>query len=79
MGSGGMAPQFFTSALDRGEWSASPSCCFTSQETDPGIHWIGGWVGLRAGLDVIEKRKHFLSLPGIEPQEVQPVARRYTD
>jgi hypothetical protein len=21
------------------------------------IHWIGGWVGFRAGLDAVEKRK----------------------
>jgi hypothetical protein len=23
----------------------------------PGTHWIGGWVGPRAGLDMVEKRK----------------------
>jgi hypothetical protein len=23
----------------------------------PGIHWIGGWVGPRAGLDATEKRE----------------------
>jgi len=23
----------------------------------PGTHWIGGWVGSRAGLDVVVKRK----------------------
>jgi len=28
-------------------------------------HWLGSWVGTRAGLDVVEKRK-FLPLPGIE-------------
>jgi hypothetical protein len=26
-------------------------------ETGPGIHWIGGWVGLRAYLETVEKRK----------------------
>jgi hypothetical protein len=31
----------------------------------PGTHWIGGWVGPRAGLDDMEKRK-FLTLPGLE-------------
>jgi hypothetical protein len=43
-------------------------------------HWIGGWVGPRAGLDDVEKRK-FLTLPGLEldPSVVQPVASRYTD
>jgi hypothetical protein len=30
----------------------------------PGNQWIGGWVGPRAGLDDVEKRK-FLTLPGI--------------
>jgi hypothetical protein len=31
----------------------------------PGTHWIGGWVGPRAGVDDMEKRK-FLTLPGLE-------------
>jgi len=31
---------------------------FTPQERAPGSHWIGGWVGLRAGLDAVEKRKN---------------------
>jgi hypothetical protein len=30
----------------------------------PGTHWIGGWAGTKAGLDV-EGRK-FLTLPGLE-------------
>jgi hypothetical protein len=25
------------------------------QETNPGTHSIGGWVGPRAGLDIVEK------------------------
>jgi hypothetical protein len=24
------------------------------KERDPGTHWIGGWVGPRAGLDAVE-------------------------
>jgi hypothetical protein len=40
----------------------------------PGTHWIGGWVGPRAGLDDVKKRK-FLTLPELE---LQPVASRYT-
>jgi hypothetical protein len=46
----------------------------------PGIHWIGGWVGPRAGLDDVEKGK-FLTLQVLElrPLVVQPVANRYTD
>jgi hypothetical protein len=46
-----MAPSFFTSALDGGEWSASLSRRFT-----PGIHWIGGWVGPRVILDAVERK-----------------------
>jgi hypothetical protein len=44
------------------------------------IHWIGGWVNPRAGLDDVEKRK-FLILGGLElqPLVVQPVGSRYTD
>jgi hypothetical protein len=38
---------------------------FTPGEKGSGTHWIGGWVGLRAGLDDVEKRK-FLTLPGLE-------------
>jgi hypothetical protein len=38
------------------EWSASWPSRFTSRETASGIHWIGGLVGLRAGMDAGEKR-----------------------
>jgi hypothetical protein len=48
-----------------GEWSASCPGCFTTRERAPGTQWIGGWVGLRACLDDMEKRK-FLTLPGLE-------------
>jgi hypothetical protein len=48
---------FFTSALVRGEWSASRPGRFTPGERAPGTHWIGGWVGPRTGLDDVEKRK----------------------
>jgi hypothetical protein len=46
-----------TSALDGGEWSASHSGRFTPREGAPGTHWVGGWVGCRAGLDAVTKRK----------------------
>jgi hypothetical protein len=34
-GSACLAQQFLNSALDGGEWSASPTCPFTSQEQPP--------------------------------------------
>jgi hypothetical protein len=45
-----------TSALDGGEWSASSPGCFTPRETAPGTHWIGGWVGTRAGLGAVKRK-----------------------
>jgi hypothetical protein len=51
---------FLTSALAGDEWSPSGTGLFS-----PGTHWIAGWVGPRAGLDDVEKRK-FLTLPGLE-------------
>jgi hypothetical protein len=62
---------FLTAALAGGEWSASLPGRFTPGERAPGTHWIGGWVGPRAGLDDVEKRK-FLTLPGLE---LRPLGR----
>jgi hypothetical protein len=45
------------SALDGGEWSASRPGRFTPREWVPGTLWTGGWMGLRAGLDTVAKRK----------------------
>jgi hypothetical protein len=46
-----------TSALDGGEWSASRSSGFTPRERVSDTHWIGGWVGPRAVLDTVVKKK----------------------
>jgi hypothetical protein len=66
-----------TSALDGGEWSASRPGRFTRKGRDPGTHWIGG----RAVLDAVVKRK--IHSPRREsnprPPFVQPVTQRYTD
>jgi hypothetical protein len=56
---------FLTSALVGGDWSPSRPSRFTPGERTPGTNWIGGWVGPRAGLDDVEKRK-LLTLPGLE-------------
>jgi hypothetical protein len=65
---------FLTSALVRGEWSASRLSRFTPVERAPGTHWMGGWVGPRAGLDDVEK-KQFLTLPGLELRSLGRPAR----
>jgi hypothetical protein len=48
---------FLTSAVGGNEWSASRPGRFTPGERASGIHWIGGWVALRTGLDDVKKRK----------------------
>jgi hypothetical protein len=49
-GSGGIAPQFLTSALDRGERSVPTPLC------SQGDNWVGDWVGPRTSLDAVEYR-----------------------
>jgi hypothetical protein len=56
-GSGSIAHAFLNLALDGGEWSVSRSGRFTPREIALGTHWIGGWVGLRAGLDAVVRSK----------------------
>jgi hypothetical protein len=72
---------FLTSALDRGEWSASRSGRFAPRERAPGTHWIGGWVGPRAVLDAVVKRKIPSPRQESNPRVLiaHPVAQRYTD
>jgi hypothetical protein len=76
-----MSTDSVTSALDGGEWSASRPGLFTPRERAPGIHRIGGWVGPRAVMDAVVKRK--IPSPRRESNHrtpiVQPVAQRYTD
>jgi hypothetical protein len=46
----------------------------TPAERAPDTHWIGGWVGPRACLEDVEKRK-FLILPGLEFRPLSRPAR----
>jgi hypothetical protein len=54
-------------ALDQSEWPASRTNRFNPGVRATGTHWIGGWVGLRAGLDDVENR-NILPLPAFEPR-----------
>jgi hypothetical protein len=57
---------FLTSGIVvAGELSASRPAALPPGERARGIHWIGGWVDPRAGLDDAENRK-FFTLPGLE-------------
>jgi hypothetical protein len=57
VGSGGIAPLILDLGT-RWKWvvSFTPGR-FAPRERAPGTHWIGGWVGPRAGLDAVVKRK----------------------
>jgi hypothetical protein len=57
MRSGGINPQFWTSALCGSEMSASSFCHFTPREAIPSTHCIGGGVGPRSSLGVMQERK----------------------
>jgi hypothetical protein len=76
MGGGGVAPLFFTSALDGDEWTVSRLDRFTPGERVPCTHWIDGWLSPITDLDDMEKRK-ILSLPGIEPRAIMNVNSEY--
>jgi hypothetical protein len=41
--------------------SVKPRPRFSPSERTPGTHWIGGWMGLRIGLDIEARRKLFAS------------------
>jgi hypothetical protein len=58
-----------TSALDGGKWSASRPRRFTPRERDPDTHWIGSWMGPRAGLEAVA-----IVTAGTLTQVVQPAA-----
>jgi hypothetical protein len=70
-----------TLAPDGGERSASRYCRFTPKERAPGTYWIGDWMGPRAILDAVVKRKIPSPCRESKPRIliVQPVAQCYTN
>jgi hypothetical protein len=56
-GSGCIVPRILILELDGSEWSVSRPCHFAPRERATGTQWIGVWVGPRAGLDAVVKRK----------------------
>jgi hypothetical protein len=70
-----------TSALDGGEWSASRPGRLTPKERAQGTHWTGSWMGRRAVLDAVVKRKIPSPRRESKPRTptVQPVTHCYID
>jgi hypothetical protein len=60
------------------EVSASRLCRFSTEGIAASDHRIRGWVGPRARLDPVQKRK-IIPQPVIEPPAVQSAARLYAD
>jgi hypothetical protein len=56
-----------------GQLQAYATLHFTRGEGAPDTHWKGGWVGLRAGLDTVEKKK--LPMAGTESRFLGRPAR----
>jgi hypothetical protein len=56
LGSGGIAPHILDLGTRWSEWSASRPGRFFSRKRPPDTYCIGGWVGPRASLKVVEKR-----------------------
>jgi hypothetical protein len=80
VGNGGIAPRILDLGT-RWRWviSFTPQPLYP-QERTPGIHWIGGWVSPRAGLDAGVRRK--IPSPYRDsnppPPIIQPVSQQYT-
>jgi len=60
-------------------WSASRPGSFTPRERAPGTPWIGGWMGPRADLDAVVKRKIPSPPPGTEPNRNVTRSKSETD
>jgi hypothetical protein len=79
--SGGIAPRILDLST-RWMWVVSFTPRLLSpRERTPGTNWIGGWVGPRAGLDKVSKRK----IPNLRRESnpdhpiVYPIDKHYKD
>ena len=52
---------FLSSKLVGGQYEASCPSYIMSGERDPGTHWIEGWVGSRASLDILKTKKNLIT------------------
>jgi hypothetical protein len=71
---------FLTSALDGGKWSYSRLCTLFPR-TASGTRFTEGWVGFKAGMDVVERTKISYHYRKSNPNSsaVKPVAYSFTD
>jgi hypothetical protein len=79
-GEGYISNSFLTLTLDGGEWSASRPGRALALEKGPLVPIVGGWVGLRAGLDTGVTGKILCPCreSNLDRKVVQPVVRHYT-
>jgi hypothetical protein len=63
---------FLISALDGGEWSTSGPGPFISRERDSDTHWIGSWVGSRADVGAVVKKKIPSPCRDLNPRSSNP-------
>jgi hypothetical protein len=60
-------------------WSLSHPGRFIRRESVPGAQWIGGWVGLRAGLDTVKRTWPVVNrTPAIQPVAIPTVYKDVT-
>ena len=78
---GGIEVSFYlilTLALGGGKWSTSHCTNLTVLQTATRTHWIGGWVGPRSSLDVLEERKISCPCWELNPRSSTPYYINYT-